>query len=85
MAFSKSTWDQLKAITASKLIAALLRDGWTEEESRGATRGFFKAGTKRRAVVHYHPKKTFGAGLLKSLIDDIGWTVDDLKRLKLIK
>ena len=30
-------------------------------------------------------KKTYGAGLLQGLIDDIGWSQKDLKRLKLIK
>ena len=39
----------------------------------------------RRVVIHYHPKKTYGPGLLKDLVRDIGWTDDDLIRLKLIK
>ncbi len=85
---SRAVWDQLKAATADDLIRALERDGWKAEDRRGATRGFVKNMNgvgRKRVVIHYHPNKTFGAGLLKGLIKDTGWTADDLKRLKLIK
>ena len=86
MAFPKSVWDQLKNCTASELIHALKADGWQEDITRGATRAFLKSGgPKRRIVIHYHPQKTYGLGLLRKLIDDIGWSQGDLKRLKLIK
>ena len=52
--------------------------------SAGATRAF-RDGAGRRVVIHYHPKKTYGPQLLKALLSDIGWSTDDLKRLKLIK
>ena len=83
MAFSRNVWDQLKSITAKNLVRALQRDGWAEEEPSGATLGFVKDGL--RVVIHYHPSKTYGAKLLKTLIADIGWTETDLQRLKLIK
>ena len=76
-------WDQLKALTAKDLIGALRRDGWDEEDRKGATRAFRKDG--RRVVIHYHPRKTYRPKLLKHLLDEIGWTRDDLKRLKLVK
>ena len=94
MAFDNSVWNQLKSVTCDDLIRALLKDGWTDEEKRGATRGFFKEVTngspattiRRRVVIHYHPKKTYGKSLLTRLIEeDIGWTPKDLVRLKLIK
>lgn len=86
MAFPKSVWDQLKNCTAGELIRALKADGWQEDITRGATRAFLKSvGSKRRVVIHYHPQKTYGRGLLRKLIDDIGWSQGDLKRLKLIK
>ena len=82
-------WDQLKSLTASALIRALKRDGWIEEDHRGARRGFGKRtedGAKpRRVVIHYHPNKTYGKRLIRGLIGSIGWTEEDLKRLKLIK
>ena len=87
MAISRSVWDQLRAKTADDLIRALGKDGWVEEDRQGARRGFIKeiGAERQRVVIHYHPGKTYGAGLLKALIGDIGWAADDLKRLKLIK
>lgn len=87
MAFARNVWDQLKNTTADDLIKALEKDGWARDGGRGAKMGFFKSvgGQRLRVVIHYHPSKTFGSRLLQGLIDDIGWSEDDLKRLKLIK
>ena len=86
MALPRNVWNQLKNITAESLIKALERDGWTSEFKRDAVRGFYKNGIeRRRVVIHYHPGKTYGANLLKDLLDDIGWSVEDLKRLKIVK
>lgn len=86
MAFSANVWNQLKNLTAGKLVKALKKDDWVQEEKSGATLGFLKSDNpRRRIVIHYHPKKTYGAQLLKHLLDDIGWTENDLRRLKLIK
>ena len=90
MAVSRSVWNQLKAIliTADELIRALEKDGWVDEDRRGATRGFVKnihGGGRQRVVIHYHPGKTYGQKLLKALLDSTAWTDGDLKRLKLIK
>lgn len=84
MAFRKAIWDQLKNTTADRLIRALTADCWEEDVRRGATLAFRK-GSGKRVVIHYHPKKTYGAKTLKSLLDDIGWTEDDLRRLQLVK
>ena len=83
MAFSKSVWDQLKNITPKEVISALERDGWVKDVTRGATRAYYKEG--QRVVIHYHPKKTYGPGILKGILGDIGWSEKDLSRLKLIK
>ena len=83
MAFSRNVWDQLKSLTAGRLIRALEKDGWAEEDSRGATRGFVK--DDRRLVIHYHPRKTYGSKLLKELIKTTCWTENDLEKLQLIK
>jgi predicted RNA binding protein YcfA (HicA-like mRNA interferase family) len=87
MAFSGNVWNQLKNLSADDLIRALEQDGWRRDPaSKGATLGYIKGGSpNKRVVIHYHPRKTYGAGLLKALLDDIGWTEDDLKRLKVIK
>lgn len=86
MAFPQHVWNQLKNLTADQLISALKRDGWKPDCSKGAVLGFIKEGPQnKRVTIHYHPKKTYGAKLLTGLIDDIGWSEDDLRDLKLIK
>lgn len=86
MAYPPNVWNQLKGLKADEIIRALKKDGWAQEERTGATLGFVKGSSARkRVVVHYHPNKTYGAKLLQGLLDDIGWTEDDMRRLKLIK
>ncbi len=76
-------WRQLKSLTPSRLIKALVADGWNEDINRGATRAFLKDGA--RVVIHYHPKRTYRPKLLRKLLGDIGWGESDLARLKMIK
>lgn len=83
MSFAPHIWNQLKNLTADELIAALRKDGWEKDETSGAVQAFRK-GTAR-VTIHYHPGKTYGPGLLKALLADIGWNEKDLRRLKLIK
>ena len=86
MAFPPNVWNQLKNLTADDLVDALRRDGWELEPKTGATLAFVKGPyPRRRIVIHYHPRKTYGAALLKGLLNDIGWSEEDLRRLDLIK
>jgi hypothetical protein len=87
MAFSGNVWDQLKNFTADDLKDAFEKDGWEKDPaSMGKMLGFTKTGSPRKhVVIHYYPRKTYGPGLLKALLHDIGWNEADLRRLKLIK
>lgn len=85
MSFSKQVWDQLKSKTADDFIAALNKDDWEQDTKVGASFAFKKKNSSARVTIHYHPKKTYGAKLLNALLSDIGWTEDDMKRLKLVK
>jgi len=88
MAVSRSSLEQLKSRTSADFIRALKRDNWEELTNRGATRPFTKtnaSGKRLRVVIHYHPKNTYGPKLLKSLMEDTGWTDGDLRRLKPIR
>jgi predicted RNA binding protein YcfA (HicA-like mRNA interferase family) len=80
----KQVWDQLKAKTCEDLIAALQKDGWMFEGTRGAVQGY-RHEDGRRVTIHYQPGKSYGAKLLKALLEDIGWSAADMRRLKLIK
>jgi predicted RNA binding protein YcfA (HicA-like mRNA interferase family) len=83
--FPSHVWSQLKNKTADDLVAALKRDGWERDICPGAIHTYLHPVTRKRVGIHYHPKKTFGPKLLQDLLDDIGWTEGDLRRLKLIK
>lgn len=84
MSYPPHIWEQLKNLTADDLKKSLEKDGWIRDTSRGAIL-VFRHSDGRRITIHYHPRKTYGAGLLKALLFDIGWNEDDLRRLKLIK
>jgi len=89
VSYSQNVWNQLKNLTADDLISALIKDGWVQEEKRGATQAYRKEDkngqTINRVTIHRHPKSTYGAKLLKGLLSDIGWSEDELRKLKLIR
>ena len=76
-------WSQLKNIISSELMSALERDNWIKRASGGSATVYKKQG--RTVSMHSHSHKTYGERQLKELLDDIGWTEQDLRRLKLIK
>lgn len=84
MSFPAHVWSQLKNLTADDLIAALKKDNWTRDVNSGAILVFRSQDGKKRVGIHYHPKKTYGAKLLKSLLADIGWSEDDMRRVGLL-
>ena len=52
----------------------------------GSHRVYYHPGDKRRVVIPCHsPGATLPIGTLTAIVRDIGWTEDDLRRLKLIK
>jgi predicted RNA binding protein YcfA (HicA-like mRNA interferase family) len=77
-------WDQPKNKTADELINALEKDGWTLHDVSGSSRRVYFKGPKVVSI-HYHPHKSYNPKMLDYLITQMGWTEQDLKRLKLIK
>lgn len=86
MKYRKDIWAQLKGLSKSELIRAVENAGWEREEKRGAILTYYHPDNpERRVSIHPHPGKTYGPKLLKDLLKDIGWSIEDLRRLKLIK
>jgi len=85
MAFSGSVWSQLKNKTADDLVSALERSGWKLEPDCTGAIQVYRNANGERVSIHYHAKKTYGPKLLKGLLEDIGGTEAELKKLKLIK
>lgn len=86
--YPKHVWNQVKNTTCKELISALKRDGFERdmEDSNSGMLVYRRANDGRRVTVHWKPRKTHGASLLKSLFEDAGWTTEeDLRRVELIK
>ena len=84
MKYPANIWNQLKNKTCKDFIDALEKDGWKRDATIGAEQ-IYRHQDARRISIHFHPGRTYGPGLLKALIKDTGWSVEDMKRLRFIK
>lgn len=85
MNFSKNVWEQLKGKTANDLISALLKDGFVLAK-KVRTERVYRHSDGRKVTIHYHTgNTTYRPGLLKALLEDTGWSENDMYRLKLVK
>jgi len=76
----------LRGIPVRALVVALERDGFVlDRQSPGSHRVYFSPADQRRAVVPWKsPGSTLPYGTLKAILDDLGWSAEDLNRLRLI-
>lgn len=83
--YPKHIWAQIKSLTAQELVSALEKDGFELQDRKGAVRLYIHP-DGRKITIHWHPHSTYGSGLLKALLEAVGWTtLADLKRVGLIK
>ena len=83
--FSQNAWNQLKNKATNDLIRALLKDGFKLVD-KIRTERIYRHPDGRKVVIHYHKgSETYGANLLKALLEDTEWSEEDMRRLKLIK
>jgi predicted RNA binding protein YcfA (HicA-like mRNA interferase family) len=81
---SKVPTHLLRGLTIRKLIQALERDGFLLDHQRGSHRVYYHP-DGRRVVLPFHSSgQTVPVKTLKAIINDTGWTLADLKRLRLI-
>jgi predicted RNA binding protein YcfA (HicA-like mRNA interferase family) len=78
VSFNKNTWNQVKGVHVEQIMKALEKDGWEQDTTPGATIPYVHPDRDEPVLIHYHPKKTYGANLLKALLADIGWDEKDL-------
>lgn len=72
-------------IGVDDIITALLKDGF-EPDIKVKTERIYRHTDGRRVSIHYHKRsECYGHSLLKALLDDIGWSEKDMRRLKFIK
>lgn len=83
MRYPKNIWEQIKNLSKSKLIKFLEKDGWILDTEFDKYRTYRKG--IKKVIIHYHKTNFKNPNLLKKILDDIEWTIGDLKRLKIIK
>lgn len=83
---SRIDYSKIKSrLTAGKIVRALVRDGFFFDGATGAHRQYRHPDGRVVTVTYHHPSDTFTFKTLKSMIErQAHWTLDDLKRLKLI-
>lgn len=84
----RHVWAQLKSKTSSELKKTLEKDGNWELIKTDGGRHFYEHQSRGNIVeIHVHPsnKKGYGENMLKGILENIGWSEDDMIRLKLIK
>jgi predicted RNA binding protein YcfA (HicA-like mRNA interferase family) len=72
--------DKLPRVTAAEIINALEKAGFYLARTSGSHR-IYKNTEGKRATVPYHAGKILHPKVLKSIINDADWTVDELKEL----
>lgn len=85
---SRADHERLRNLTAGEIERALLRDGFEKLRKRGkGTHRRFRHPDGRRVTVPYSQAgETFSPKTLRSMIvDQAGWSEDDLRRLGLLK
>ena len=85
MNYPPDIWNQLKNKSPDDFIRALKKDGWIFDTSSGSSQAYFNPQTGNRVTIHLHPGKIYGRDMLQMLIKDIGWSVEDMKRIKFVK
>lgn len=66
------------------MIAALQRDGFVRSHQTGA-HATYRRGSQKVMVAIHSLSATIPIGTLNQIIADAGWTVADLRRLRLVR
>ena len=76
---------RLRSITARRLIAALLQDGFSLARQTGSHRHYKQPDGMRVTVSFHHSSDTFPLKTLQSMIEiQARWQIADLERLDLL-
>lgn len=71
----------LPRITGRELIRALSKLGWEVVAQKGSHAHLKHPGRSARVTVPLHSGETIGPGLLRSILNQVGVTADELRRV----
>ncbi len=85
--YSNDTRRRLKKIKPKDVIAALTRDGWTQQPKKSAEQSFIKIidGEPKLITIHVHNKEYQVVSFLEEILEPTGWNDEDLVKVGLIK
>lgn len=78
-------YSKLRALTARRLVSALIKDGFHLDRISGSHHQYLHLNKGRVTLSFHHTGDTFPPKTLKSIIQDAKWSEEDLKRLNLLK
>lgn len=79
-------YSQFRTVTARRIIAALLSDGFYFRSQTGSHCRFYHADGRKVTISFHASSDTFKIKTLKTIIESQAqWTEFDLRRLKLLK
>ncbi len=79
-------WSKLRTVTAREIISALNKDGFYLRSQSGSHQRYFHSDGRKVTVSFHLPGEVFPLKTLKSIIlEQAGWTEDDLKRLGILR
>ncbi len=78
-------FSRLRSLTAQRMVRALRRDGFRPRRQKGSHQHYYHEDGRRVTVAYSRLGDTFSIEILRHMIvDQAGWTMDDLRRLRLL-
>ena len=73
---------RLPSLTARKLVRFLKKQGYIEVRQAGSHLTLYRERDRRTVTVPLHTGQDIGRGLLRQILRDAGFSVDDFYRLR---
>lgn len=78
-------YSKLRALTARRLVSALIKDGFHFDRVSGSHHQYLHPDKGRVTLSFHHASDTFPPKTLKHILQDARWNKEDLKRLNLLR
>lgn len=70
---------KLPVVSGDQLLRALVRAGWVKVRTKGSHVRLAK--DDRRTTIAFHAGRAIPLGTLKAILEDVGLTADELRKL----
>jgi len=70
----------LAPVSTKKLLRLLKQEGFVCIRSKGSHNYFYNENDGRTTVIPIHANRDIGVGLLKSILKDLNWSVEEFNK-----